>query len=213
MSWAGDYSDPPPPSSSPLPFYYDPPLPQAPRQPAQNCIGLQRQSDNVEFTPYAPLPQIRLNSKRTSTYIDLTGEDENEYPTAKRAKLEPVDFAAEKYELSRLEQKVAPAPVEEKPVELSEEQQRVVHLAMKRKNIFLTGAAGSGKTTVLREIMRKLRMKKRGGKVQVVVPTGIAALPLGGKTTFSFAGVSICSTCRSSNSGQLFRPSLSWKRT
>lgn len=27
-------------------------------------------------------------------------------------------------------------------------------------------------------------------EVQVVAPTGIAALPLGGKTTFSFAGVS-----------------------
>lgn len=32
--------------------------------------------------------------------------------------------------------------------------------------------------------------RKKGGNVQVVAPTGIAALPLGGKTTYSFAGVS-----------------------
>jgi len=196
-TWAGDPSDPPQPSSSPLPFYYDPPLPQAPRPPAQNCIGLQSPPGAIAFTPYAPLPQITPNFKRTSAYIDLTGEDENEDPAAKRLKLElePLPLTAdERFELSELERTEAhvQAPVKEKKVELSEEQQKVVDLAVKKKSIFLTGAAGSGKTVTLKEILRRLRAKKKGGHVQVIAPTGIAALPLGGKTTYSFAGVSIC---------------------
>ena len=68
---------------------------------------------------------------------------------------------------------------------------------MKRKNIFLTGAAGSGKTATLKEILRRFKekfakgdakSKSRFPSVQVIAPTGIAALPLDGKTTYSFAG-------------------------
>lgn len=82
-------------------------------------------------------------------------------------------------------------------VTLTQAQQAVVELAVeKQQNIFLTGAAGSGKSATLREILRRLRVKydradsKSGSKyssVQVVAPTGIAALPLGGRTIHSFA--------------------------
>lgn len=60
----------------------------------------------------------------------------------------------------------------------------------------LTGAAGSGKTVTLKAILTALRKKKKknsrkhNSQVHVVAPTGIAALPLDGKTTYSFAGVS-----------------------
>lgn len=145
--------------------------------------------------------------KRPLAYIDLTGEDENLDLAPKRFKPEPVPLTAkekfrlsqlpmaltaeERFELSRLEEhKPPPAPAEEKKVELSEEQQRVVNMAVRKNSIFLTGAAGSGKTTVLKEIMARLRMKRKGGQIHIIAPTGIAALPLGGRTTYSFAGVS-----------------------
>ncbi|EKD20343.1 ATP-dependent DNA helicase PIF1 [Drepanopeziza brunnea f. sp. 'multigermtubi' MB_m1] len=71
-------------------------------------------------------------------------------------------------------------------VELTVEQEEVVSLAMRGHNMFLTGAGGSGKTVTLKEILRCLKTRKK--KYQVVAPTGIAALPLGGKTIHSFMG-------------------------
>ena len=49
------------------------------------------------------------------------------------------------------------------------------------RNIFLTGKAGTGKTTFLRSL--KTRLKKR---LIVVAPTGVAAINAGGQTIHSF---------------------------
>lgn len=88
---------------------------------------------------------------------------------------------------------------EEPAIQLIPVQQIVVELALNKHNIFLMGEAGSGKTATLREILRPLtarfRARQSAGKriaklpvFKFVAPTGIAALPLDGKTTFSFAG-------------------------
>ncbi|KAF7901669.1 uncharacterized protein EAF01_006968 [Botrytis porri] len=78
-------------------------------------------------------------------------------------------------------------------VKLTAEQNTVVQMAMSRDNIFLTGAAGSGKTATLLRIIESLKEKLGDGdpdmpKVQVAAPTGLAALPLNGRTTYSVAG-------------------------
>ncbi len=130
--------------------------------------------------------------------MDLTDELENEGPVVNRARPQepqpPVErflTAEERYELDQLQQRPKPKPIhEETKIELSPEQQKVVNMAMRKNNIFLTGAAGCGKTVTLKEILDRFKKKKTGGNVQVVAPTGIAALPLEGKTTYSFAGVS-----------------------
>ncbi|KAK4208044.1 putative ATP-dependent dna helicase pif1 [Rhypophila decipiens] len=70
---------------------------------------------------------------------------------------------------------------------LSEEQQKVVDLAAKGHNIFYTGSAGCGKSTVLHAIKRQLR--DMGKHVKVMAPTGIAALAIGGETWWRFAGL------------------------
>jgi hypothetical protein len=91
---------------------------------------------------------------------------------------------------------------EDSSFELTAAQEAVVGMAMNGDNIFLTGAAGSGKTATLKEILRRLRKKflEEGGKgykehpedagsnfPRVQVTAGIAALPLNGRTTYSFA--------------------------
>lgn len=69
---------------------------------------------------------------------------------------------------------------------LTSEQQAVVDQAMSGSNIFLTGAAGSGKTLTLKKLLATLSRAKRS--FQVVAPTGTAAIPLGRKTVHSCLG-------------------------
>ena len=50
-----------------------------------------------------------------------------------------------------------------------------------RRNLFLTGRAGTGKTTLLKKILRMV-----GDKAVVLAPTGLAAVNAGGQTIHSF---------------------------
>ncbi len=59
----------------------------------------------------------------------------------------------------------------------------------KRKSLFLTGRAGSGKTHFLRYL--KDQCKEKGLNVATVAPTGIAALNAGGQTIHSFFQIPI----------------------
>lgn len=69
---------------------------------------------------------------------------------------------------------------------LSAEQQALVDLILTGRNVFYTGAAGTGKSHVLRAAVERLRAI--GHRVQVVAPTGKAALAVNGMTTWSYAG-------------------------
>ncbi len=57
------------------------------------------------------------------------------------------------------------------------------------KNVFLTGAAGSGKTHVLRQYIDYL--KKKGVEVGITASTGIAATHMGGMTIHAWSGIGI----------------------
>jgi hypothetical protein len=173
----------------------------SPLLPPRHFANLPKPAGYVDLTSPSPPPDFPRTFKRTASYMDLTEELENEGPDVKRARpqeLQPpaerILTAEEQYELDQLERLPKPKPMhEETKIELSPEQQKVVNMAMRKNNIFLTGAAGCGKTVTLKEILDRFKKKKTGGNVQVVAPTGIAALPLEGKTTYSFAGVSVFS--------------------
>lgn len=51
------------------------------------------------------------------------------------------------------------------------------------RNVFITGRAGTGKSTLLRYFMKSTKKK-----VAVMAPTGVAALNVGGRTIHSFFG-------------------------
>ena len=66
-------------------------------------------------------------------------------------------------------------------MELSQEQKDALQCILSGENVFLTGEAGTGKSTVLQEL-RRLRPED----AVFLAPTGIAAIRLGGSTLHSF---------------------------
>ncbi|KAI1176586.1 hypothetical protein F4777DRAFT_264383 [Nemania sp. FL0916] len=70
--------------------------------------------------------------------------------------------------------------------QLCAEQAELVEIISSGRNVFYTGSAGCGKSTVLKAFTRRLR--DRGLQVDIVAPTGISALNVGGSTTFVYAG-------------------------
>ena len=70
--------------------------------------------------------------------------------------------------------------------QLCDEQLELIDLIMKGRNVFYTGSAGCGKSTVLRNFVA--RLKARGSNVRIIAPTGKAALEVGGVTLYSYAG-------------------------
>lgn len=70
---------------------------------------------------------------------------------------------------------------------LSKEQKLALDLCQSGENIFLTGGAGSGKSFVIKEFMRKIDPKQ----MPILASTGAAAVLLGGRTFHSFFGLGI----------------------
>ena len=69
---------------------------------------------------------------------------------------------------------------------LCEEQQNVVDMVLGGRNVFFTGSAGCGKSTVLEAVVTKLKAKHK--QVDVIAPTGRSALQVHGMSTWSYMG-------------------------
>lgn len=77
---------------------------------------------------------------------------------------------------------------------LSDEQKKIFNLVTEeRKSVFFTGSAGTGKSVLLREIIKGLRdkHKREPERVAVTASTGLAACNIGGVTLHSFAGIGL----------------------
>ncbi|VUC21184.1 unnamed protein product [Clonostachys rosea] len=69
---------------------------------------------------------------------------------------------------------------------LCKEQQDLVDLILSGRNVFYTGSAGCGKSTVLKAAVKQLRDRQKS--VSILAPTGKAALQIDGMTTWSYMG-------------------------
>ena len=70
----------------------------------------------------------------------------------------------------------------------SQESRFLAHAAGGR-NVFLTGMAGTGKSTLLRRFIDECSTGPNPRKVDVTAPTGVAALNVGGMTVHRFCGM------------------------
>jgi ATP-dependent DNA helicase PIF1 len=80
------------------------------------------------------------------------------------------------------------------PVVLSDEQKDVLRLVVeKKRSVFFTGPAGTGKSVLMRAIIAELRKKwaRDPERLSVVASTGLAACNIGGMTLHSFAGIGL----------------------
>lgn len=105
----------------------------------------------------------------------------------------PIELSREAHDLSVAEE-VTDEIRNNPEVMLSAEQKAVLHLVLEgRQNIFFTGAAGTGKSVLLRCIIDHLKRKyaRQPDTVAVTATTGIAACNIGGTTLHSFAGVGL----------------------
>jgi hypothetical protein len=98
------------------------------------------------------------------------------------------------------------------PVTLSAEQQAILQLALNGQNVFFTGSAGTGKSVLMRELIRQLKGKT--SNVHVTASTGMAASNLGaGATTLhSFAGLGLAKEKKEDLFGKLLGPALKGPR-
>jgi ATP-dependent DNA helicase PIF1 len=75
----------------------------------------------------------------------------------------------------------------QKMSELTQEQNKIITLVNEKKNIFITGVPGSGKSFVLSYIVNSLDIKSI--KYGLTATTGTAAVNIGGQTLHSFFGL------------------------
>ena len=100
--------------------------------------------------------------------------------------------ALRKSEEAQLERVAAAASSGSGPIllsGLSAEQAAAAERALSGESLFLTGAAGTGKSHLLKYIIQELTARHGEDKVAVTAPTGIAAINVGGVTIHSFAGI------------------------
>lgn len=78
-----------------------------------------------------------------------------------------------------------------KPMILLDEQEYILQQALNGTSLFYTGSAGTGKSVLLKAIIKALKKKYRRGNVAVTASTGLAACNIGGITLHGFSGVGL----------------------
>lgn len=79
-------------------------------------------------------------------------------------------------------------------MKFDEDQAQVVGLATAGVNVFFTGVAGTGKSTVLTAVVDVLKATHEDGEVAVTASTGIAAIAVGGTTLHATMGCGAVTT-------------------
>lgn len=135
-------------------------------------------SPSPSKTPASPRAATTALKRSRSALTDLTND-----PASSRA----TDASRRKVRRVLLDQ--TPTEGAAKPPQpreaLTADQRRVLSLVARKKNVFFTGSAGTGKSFLLQYILRHVAL----GRVYVTAPTGVAAYNVGGVTLHHFAGM------------------------
>lgn len=183
--------NPAPPSSLQLPWSSSPPThfqkPAAPR-----TVPWRKQDDSVIVIDDEPKPERKPKTPARSsssapwnkTASAIKEEQKELRRQNKKAQAEKAKSGSKSH---------TPRP-QVAPIFLSDEQKHVLKAVIEKgKSMFFTGSAGTGKSVLMREIIKKLRDKyrKEPDRVAVTASTGLAACNIEGVTLHSFAGIGL----------------------
>ncbi|ONH64862.1 ATP-dependent DNA helicase RRM3 [Cyberlindnera fabianii] len=143
-------------------------------------------------------PNVKLNSLKTSggsgqSQLSFGGRAINSQTKRKN----PWDSSSlSKVKNPRLKEKTRMVPnymdSSLDTITLSDEQRAILKLVVEGgKSVFYTGSAGTGKSVLMKEIVRRLRSKYGQRAVAVTASTGLAAVNIGGQTINRFSGMGI----------------------
>lgn len=85
------------------------------------------------------------------------------------------------------------------PIKLDEQQRKAYDAILAGENVFVTGVAGTGKSTLLNEVKNKKEMA-------ITATTGIAAVNVGGATLHSYFGVGLAREDADTLLAEMFAP-------
>lgn len=194
-----------PPSSAPLPWSSSPPPKH--KIPPRKAGPVKPSANRVQHDP-KPAPVSKPPTKRTLPWKDSVDHKQNDQKPASKSSRYPwtITMSGVKEERKELRKQSKIRTSDERKLNqskiptkipamfFSEEQNQVIEAIVKhKKSIFYTGSAGTGKSVLMREIIRQLREKyrKEPDAVAVTASTGLAACNIEGVTLHSFAGVGL----------------------
>ncbi|SCU86730.1 LAMI_0D03378g1_1 [Lachancea mirantina] len=173
--------------------------------PLKNFKSLSRSSSSLDEKPVSHQP-----SNVTSSFNEVRTEDlEQDFGSGSILTSTPAPRSAKRPAVSQfsfsLTKRVRPIRTagnppsgskalasDSKGFELTSEQKAVIDMIVwKRQNVFYTGSAGTGKSVVLRELIRQLKSRYGDAGVAVTASTGLAAVSIGGITINRFSGIGI----------------------
>lgn len=146
-----------------------------------------------QTTQYMHSPAKLMGGDKETTYTSELGANRVAHPHTDLPEAPPGQHSTSAQAVQTQAKKTKPSknskpklePPPDEP-DLCPEQAELVSLIEQGHNVFYTGSAGCGKSTVLKAFVKRLR--ESGKKVRIVAPTGRAALNVGGSTTWTFAG-------------------------
>lgn len=162
---------------------------KGPPQHVQDHIDRQKKSKKHE--PQAtPLKQETDSPFPWNKTASAVKEEQKKLRQMNKKSVKTTELDAEEY--AKFQQEAQRKRVAK--IFLSDEQKKVLNLVSEdKKSVFFTGSAGTGKSVLLREIIKVLREKYRRepDRVAVTASTGLAACNVGGVTLHSFAGIGL----------------------
>jgi ATP-dependent DNA helicase PIF1 len=152
-------------------------------------------SDNLPLKSEKPLPPDASTPQDSQANPFVLDTSPSPKPPPKRL-AQGYDASTSGYDTHRFDDYAYQQPVTDastRPDDIAEieptlckEQADLVDLIMSGRNVFYTGSAGCGKSTVLKAFVK--RLTAQGKTVQILAPTGRAALAINGTTTWSYLG-------------------------
>lgn len=135
---------------------------------------------NISYPSYPPI------SSSISLASSYTSHNKHQRPQSKQLNAQSknnIDISHENFVKSTDNEVLSNG------ISLSEAQHRVLQIILQRKSVFFTGAAGTGKSFILKVLSEVLGELNLTDSFALTAPTGVAACNIRGLTIHSWSGI------------------------